>query len=157
MSLSGPSLLLLRLLLACAVMLGGESGHASEYCNVDCKNSPVWATCMQTCEQIHGDRRSAKFGAIALSPGSGAYGFSYDYGSRGEAEGRAMGHCRAAAKGRKDCKVGVWFTNACGALARRSDGGWGADWGNSRQEAARKALRNCGAGCKLEETVCNSG
>ncbi|MFP4538135.1 MAG: DUF4189 domain-containing protein, partial [Dichotomicrobium sp.] len=38
---------------------------------------------------------AASYGAIAYSPNSGVWGYSYDYGSRGAAERRAMRECRA--------------------------------------------------------------
>ncbi len=52
------------------------------------------------------------YGAIAYSSSTGRYGYSYDWGSRSEAEDYARSQC-----GRSDCAIKVWFKNACGALA----------------------------------------
>ena len=55
-------------------------------------------------------RRS--FGAIAYSVSSRAWGYSENYGSRAEAQTRALRECRT-----RDCEVAAWFYNSCGALA----------------------------------------
>ena len=78
------------------------------------------------------------YGAIAYSSSTGRYGYSYDFGSRAEAEDYAISQC-----GRSDCVVKVWFKNACGALAvgRRGALGWG--WSGSRGSAENIALNEC--------------
>lgn|GEM_PF-5377611 len=45
------------------------------------------------------------YGAIAYSKSSGAYGYSYDFGSREAAEERALSECRARGDG---CKIRCW-------------------------------------------------
>lgn len=96
------------------------------------------------------------FGAIAYSPSSGAWGWSSDYGSRGQAERRAIRECRNRGSG---CRNAIWFRNACGALAKGNNGGWGANWGNNRNQARSKALRTCRSygnrGCRIVEAVCS--
>jgi serine/threonine-protein kinase len=99
-------------------------------------------------------RPSDRFGAIAYSASSGAWGTSYDYQTRAEAEQRALSRC---AQG--DCQVRVWFRNACGALAvgRGNCMGWG--WASDKDEAQRKALNNCrqyGTGCSVKCWACTS-
>ena len=95
------------------------------------------------------------FGAIAYAPGNGAMGWSYDYSSRAEAERRAMSECRSRASG---CRIATWFRNACGAVASGPNG-WGADWGNDRWQAERKAVRRCSQhsrSCSPKRWVCTT-
>ncbi len=79
------------------------------------------------------------YGAISISPHSGSTGWSHDYSSRWEAEEVAQSNCYQYGG---DCRVAIWFKNACGAVARGPDG-WGADWGNNRQDAEYAALQSC--------------
>lgn len=44
------------------------------------------------------------YGAIAYSPGSGAFGYSNKYANRSSAEKRALSEC-----GKADCVVASWF------------------------------------------------
>ncbi|MEZ5800215.1 MAG: DUF4189 domain-containing protein [Nitratireductor sp.] len=86
-----------------------------------------------------GSACSKQFGAIAYSPNTGAHGYSYDYSSRGEAETYAMNECRKYAG---DCRVAIWFRNACGALAVGNIGGWGSGWGDGQQRVV-EAINTC--------------
>jgi serine/threonine-protein kinase len=79
----------------------------------------------------------SRFGAIAYSRSTANWGTSYDYESEAVARKAALDSC-----GQSDCKVVVWFQNACGALAAGSTGS-GAAWGANRREAEEKALRQC--------------
>jgi hypothetical protein len=54
-----------------------------------------------------------KYGTIAMSAGTNTWGDSYRYGSRTEAERRALTEC---AKNARDCKVAVWFNDNCCAV-----------------------------------------
>ena len=61
-----------------------------------------------------------------------------------EASGIAAESCGSG------CRRAGWSRNACVALAIRNDSGtcWGSMWGNSEDEAKRKALDICkGHGC----------
>jgi len=80
------------------------------------------------------------YGAISISPHSGSTGWSHDYSSRWEAEQSSQSNCDQYAD---DCRVAIWFKNACGAVARAPDGGWGADWGDNRQDAEYAAIQSC--------------
>jgi len=96
-----------------------------------------------------------QFGAIAFSTTTGAFGFSYDHGSRRDAENRAMSECRSRSGG---CKVAIWFKNACGSVATGTNG-WGSAWAGSRQKADRAALNNCSKhtrNCKVLAWTCTS-
>ena len=94
------------------------------------------------------------YGAIAYSSSTGRYGYSYDFGSRAEAENYAISKC-----GRGDCVVKVWFKNACGALAvgRRGALGWGL--AGSRGSAEDRALSECQSrtsGCSVRTWACTT-
>ena len=96
--------------------------------------------------------RADYYGAIAYSTGNGAVGYSYDYGSRYAAEARALNECGGG------CFIATWFRNACGAVAYGPNG-WGADWGNDRWQAERKATRRCSRhshSCAPKRWVCTT-
>ena len=96
------------------------------------------------------------FGAIAYSPNTGSHGYSYDYPSRGQAEGHALAECRKYAG---DCRVAIWFRNACGALAIGNNGGWGSGWGDSRQRAEYEAINSCrqhAGNCGIRRWACTT-
>lgn len=90
------------------------------------------------------------YGAIATSS-SGAYGYSYDYPTRAQAERRALQEC-----GQAGCRVRVWFRNACGAVARdRSNLGWA--WASTREQAEAQAVSKCGTGaCEVVAWACTT-
>lgn len=95
-----------------------------------------------------------KFGAIAISPSSKAMGWSFNYNSKWKANQVALKKCRKYAS---DCKIGVWFRNACGAIAVGNNGGWGANWGHSVKNAKWKAKKTCSkfdSYCKVKRWVC---
>ena len=96
------------------------------------------------------------FGAISLSPATGATGWSHDYSSRWEAEEVAQSHCHQYAG---DCRVAIWFKNACGAVARGPDG-WGANWASGRSQAQRAAVAACSNHsyhCEVIRWQCSGG
>jgi len=78
------------------------------------------------------------FGAVAFSPGNGAVGYSYNYRSRDDAEQRALEECG------HDCRIAMWFKNACGGLAGGARHGYGADRGDNQREG-NVAIRSCRA------------
>jgi hypothetical protein len=94
-----------------------------------------------------------RYAAIAFSQDSGADGYGNDYGSRSDAEGRALGECG------NGCQVVLWFRNACGALAVGEDNGYGTGWASSRRAAENTAMSNCNsnaAGCSIKRWVCTT-
>lgn len=99
------------------------------------------------------------FGAIAYSPSTGSDGFSYDYGTQRDAEMRAHQECINSG-GSADCKVVIWFRNACGALAVANDGTYGSGWGSDKGIAETYAIQTCndygGRGCKIIRWACTS-
>ena len=105
-----------------------------------------------------------KYGAIALSASTVEYGFSYNFDSQERAEEAALTYCYSNANKPRDCKVLVWFYDACASLAIKPDSGrkdaaWGAQWASSAQSANVKALEECqkygGNGCKIERSFCS--
>lgn len=76
------------------------------------------------------------FGAIAYSPSTGTFGYSYGKGNLADAEGTALGNCRGA-----DRQIVVWVDHGFAALAVNSHGYIGAAWSRSSQaDACRAAL-----------------
>ena len=93
------------------------------------------------------------YGAIAFSSESGATGYSYNFGSREEAEERALQECGAG------CEVVQWFKNACAALAVGDNNGWGTGWSGNREEAENIALNKCGEqtrNCDIKVRACTA-
>jgi hypothetical protein len=127
----------------------------STYC--DMYNQGTCSAYRRTCEQRcgpGGSKPARTFGAIAYSPSTGGYGYSYKYGSRTEAENRAIKEC-----GKNDCQVATWFVNNCGALAADSKGPWGGGHGNNERTAQAAAQARCakegGAKCEIKFTQCS--
>ncbi len=111
----------------------------------------------RSCEQRCGSPGPAaprSFGAIAYSPGTGGYGYSFKLANRAEAEKRAIQEC-----GKDDCKVATWFFNNCGALAIGKNGAWGGANGNTERIAQAAAQRRCakegGTNCEIKFTQCS--
>ena len=102
-----------------------------------------------------GEAAAQNYGAIAYSPSTKAYGWSYDYPSRGAAESAALANCGKQAN---DCIVPLWFRNACGALAIGSNG-YGTAWASQRSSAENQALAVCRRNtmdCAVKQWVCTT-
>src|SRR4051812_19540565 len=82
------------------------------------------------------------YGAIAYSPSTGSYGFSYGKDCQATAENVALSSCRG-----RDRQVVVWVSNGYAALAVNDDGGWGAAWSSVSQEDANQAAMDYAGGC----------
>ncbi|RMF21184.1 MAG: DUF4189 domain-containing protein [Cyanobacteria bacterium J083] len=99
------------------------------------------------------------YGAIAYSPSTRSHGYSYDYSTQQAAQNRALRECESYS-GKGDCRILVWFKNACGALAQADNGAAGSGWGVTQALAESYALRSCreygGQGCKISRWVCTS-
>ena len=118
----------------------------------------VWGALMIGAIVVAAGRAEAgdRYGAIAYSPSTGAYGWSYDHVSRAAAEGAALAQCNQRAG---DCQVPLWFQNACGALAIGDGGGWGTGWGTSRGLAEGYALQTCRqytGNCSVRRWACTA-
>lgn len=99
-----------------------------------------------------------QFSSIASSQSTHAIGTAYDAASQEEAEAAALARCAIHAD---DCENRNWSRNACSALAIdiKGEGGWGAAWGSTYQEAADGAHATCmefNDGCQIYAWVCNS-
>ncbi|MFJ6324634.1 MULTISPECIES: DUF4189 domain-containing protein [unclassified Rhizobium] len=102
-----------------------------------------------------GAASAAQFGAIAYSKSSGSYGSSHNYSTRADAEDEALSGCSSYAD---DCRVVVYFRNACGALATGNNHGYGYGWSERRARAQYTALSNCAAndsGCHIVSWTCS--
>lgn len=103
------------------------------------------------------------YAAVAISTDKLVYGVARGKTSRDQAQNDAMALCRKNAVKPSDCRIGLWFRGACGAVAIKPevkghrDGAWGADWAATPQDAKNKALASCGyKGCKIVETFCSN-
>lgn len=103
----------------------------------------MWTALAMVCA-LASPMASMAAGAIAVDDHRGetdpGYGFSLGNGSREEAARDAMRQCRQ--NDNDDCKVVVRF-DSCGAYATSSKY-YGVGWGESRREAERMALADCG-------------
>jgi hypothetical protein len=97
---------------------------------------------------------AAQWGALAYNSANGAYGFSYNYASKYDADRRALNECGYG------CQVVLRFGNGCAAYATGYDGSYG--WGHypTRYAAEQRALAECsarGGGCAIRVWACNGG
>ncbi|MFT4086835.1 MAG: DUF4189 domain-containing protein [Gordonia sp. (in: high G+C Gram-positive bacteria)] len=90
------------------------------------------------------------YGAMSLSPSTGATGRAWDYPDSTSAQNAAMSVC-----GYSDCKIVVTMVNGCGAIAKGSDY-WGYGWAPSLYRAQSNALYYSGGGY-VYDWVCTSG
>lgn len=130
----------------------------AQVCTTTCSNyiegecSEHTTTCSTSQAQSH-----PSFGAIAYGRKSMAWGYSYNWSSRNQAESTAMKNCTGIGK---DCEIMVWFDRKCGAVASRSDSTdayWGL--GGSVRQAQGEALNQCakdkGKGCQVQVSHCS--
>jgi hypothetical protein len=96
------------------------------------------------------------YGAIAYSSSRKAHGWSSNHPSRVAAQKAALSFCGEHAP---DCRIQVWFKNACATLAT-GPGGYGTAWGSTQAAADSEALKLCGQhskGCTVARRVCTEG
>jgi serine/threonine-protein kinase len=87
---------------------------------------------------------SRSYAAIAYSPATGKYGYSYDHRSRSNAEKAALEKC-----GAEDAQIACWIKRGFCALALGDDKTcWGVGWryggGSSNTDAKDTAMKECG-------------
>jgi Domain of unknown function (DUF4189) len=95
------------------------------------------------------------WGAIALSPSTGATGYTWDNVSEVDAELRALEFCDTNAS---DCESVVTFRNACGAVAWGTNHGWGSGWDTDEESARQTAMNECSLrddGCRILRWQCS--
>lgn len=113
------------------------------------------AVCALALLAVPANAQQQSWGAIAYSPSTGATGWSYDAVNEVDAELRALGFCDENAD---DCESVITFREACGAVARGANGGWGADWGIDGEIAQELALAQCAQhddGCRVIRWQCS--
>jgi hypothetical protein len=87
----------------------------------------------------------ADYGAIAYSPTTGRWGYSYGYRYLSGAQGDALIRC-----GSTDARVVVWVQNGWAALAVGDNGAYGWGWSTSSLAKAKaRALQNAGANARI--------
>ena len=100
---------------------------------------------------------AAVYGAIARSPSTQTKGYSWNYSSRKAAETRALSECENTSN-TGDCKILIWSSNACMAIAESSNGAAGSGWSEDRDVAETTAKRVCreyqGINCTVTKTIC---
>jgi serine/threonine-protein kinase len=89
-------------------------------------------------------RADASFGAIAYSPSTGSYGYTFGRNCAADAEIGALQNCNG-----RDRRVVAWVSNGYAALAVNDKGGYGAAWSTRCQADADQAALNFagGPGC----------
>lgn len=81
---------------------------------------------------------STGYGAIAWSSSTRVSGISYNWGTRAEAEGKAIDYC-----GKSDCTIVAWFQNSCGAIATAPTGQMATGTGTTGDSAQAFAMTSC--------------
>ena len=147
-------MLTLAVLTGLSVLLFAHPARADQNCILVCDNGACTVEhehCIET-----NMRPLAVYGAIAYGRESGAWGTSYHWRSRAEAERVAL---RNGAPHGNDCAVAVWFRNECGAVAAGRDGapywGIGDGVGLARASALAKCRNGGGSACAIVISQCS--
>jgi hypothetical protein len=163
----GKSVSALGLMVALgAIAASSSAAHADclSACLGTCANNVSEPFCRQVqhtcyydqCVAGH-DHSGPKYGAIAYSSDTGAYGWSNKRGTQAEAENVALEQCGKRAS---DCEIEVWFDRRCGAVAA-GDKWVGHGWGATQQQAQSQALQDCRQegdnACEVKVTACSNG
>ncbi|HEY1505109.1 MAG TPA: DUF4189 domain-containing protein [Stellaceae bacterium] len=148
------------IVLACvmgALLAGVASARAQiESCSTICDRYDQGECVheLQTCTKTAPPKPN--FGAIAYSPKSGAWGYSYSWNTKEQAETQALAECRKNGTG---CEVQVWYQRQCGAVVS-ADGEnvyWGI--GDGTGAAGANALASCkkdgGKNCTIQVEECS--
>jgi hypothetical protein len=81
-----------------------------------------------------------------------ALGWSFNYPKRDGAIKQALAGCPG------NCRIAIWFSNSCGAIAIGASGGWGSASHAKQKFAMSKALKSCrtvDTKCVVERWVCS--
>jgi hypothetical protein len=85
-------------------------------------------------------------------------GISWRASSKSEANSVALEECRK--QGGTDCRLQMWASNACLALATSEDGKWGTNWNTNRALAQNGAIQQCrsvnGQRCVIQQSACTN-
>jgi serine/threonine-protein kinase len=96
-----------------------------------------------------------KYAAIAYSPSTGAFGYSYNFATRTSAEKVALAECKG-----DDAQVLVWARNGWCCLAVGDDNAYGYSWADNEDYAKKLALSECkkqADNCKIVVAVSSDG
>lgn len=135
----------------------------------DAASAPAYQSCTTSCDRydqgecVHESQTCVEtappkpnFGAIAYGAKSGAWGYSYNWDTRKQAEDNALANCK---KNGSDCEVQVWYQRECGAVVL-TDGNtvyWGT--GDGTGAAGANALAACkedgGKSCTIKVAECS--
>jgi hypothetical protein len=80
-----------------------------------------------------------RYAAIAFSPSTNLFAYSYNYRDLSDAQNAALDACDDTTHG----VLLTWATNGWCAVAVSDDGSWGAASGDTRAETESKALARC--------------
>ena len=150
----------LRMITAAATPLGvmlalTGSATALEQCETYCSRYEQ-GQCVEHAQRCTYTPPAPLFGAIAYGRKSEAWGDSYSWGSREEAEKVALQIC--AQKG-DDCEILVWFDRQCGAVATGENGapfwGLGDGIGAARGSALAKCSESGSKNCDVKASTCS--
>jgi hypothetical protein len=91
--------------------------------------------------------------SIAVSQRTGNVGYAYDHPSRDAANNAAIRKCGAS-----DCRVAVYVTSGCVAIAQAGNGAWGTAWSGTRAGAEQIAIdHTAGSGARVLGWACTTG
>jgi len=157
MKLLGKALVLFCFIQGLLLFLARPAFAGSSTCFSDCAGSCLGNmsdSCMYTKRRCEASCDVHRFGAIAYSVADGAWGYSKDWSTGGEAKRDALHRCSSRGS---NCKIWAVFENECGAVA--ADGST-VGWGTSVQvnEAKRRAMLECskagGRNCSIQVWAC---
>lgn len=101
--------------------------------------------------QSRSERLEDRFGAFAMSEGSGWSGWAIDAESKELADFQALEQCRERSRGAQDCEVVISFQNQCGSVVGSKDhSGFGtASTVRRARHIATELCEGIGPGCKV--------
>jgi hypothetical protein len=142
---------------AAAALIAGWLMHAAsaQVCETTCSRYEE-GECVEHTETCTTPPPPESYGAIAYGRGSGAFGYSFHWGSRDKAEQVALQNC---AQHGDDCEVMVWFDRRCGAVAAsdEQDAYWGLGDGDAaaRDAAMSECAKAGGHSCEIQVSQCS--
>jgi len=152
--LLGPAIGLFVVLVGIGDALGQMTPQQQQQLPDSNPNSPNYHTRYEPAlraSQSGAQELEDRFGAFAMSKGSGWSGWSIDGVSKALAEREALDQCRDRSEGANDCEVIISFRNQCGSVVGgENHSGFGKAGTLVRARAiAREICEEMGAGCKV--------
>ncbi|MDE2006782.1 MAG: DUF4189 domain-containing protein [Rhodospirillales bacterium] len=147
--------MMLTALALLAAMLANAPARAGQVCTDTCDEYNQ-GRCVLTRHTCTYTPPPPAYGAIAYGRSSGAWGTSYHWSSRAQAERVALRNC---APHGTDCEIMAWFRNECGAVATGTGDsaywGIGDGIGAARGSALQKCERGGGGQCTIAVSECS--